>query len=182
MLVCIIQNWQSYNLMAMYTHGFIVETQPVYNVVTMMEPSIVFWPRNIVAECFTCLVRHAMCSLSNVILVDEKVHFIPSTSEILSQMWYQCVQYTRCHPLSLISHCYMAQCCTPTKSVLNIINDAWGRENKLDQVCRDISQISETEHLSCFWHNDKWQSFATDLQTLATLFLNSLWASSNKKL
>ncbi len=36
-------------------------------------------------------------SLSNVILVDEKIHFIPSISEILSQMWYHCVQYTRRH-------------------------------------------------------------------------------------
>ncbi len=41
-------------------------------------------------------------SVSNVILADEKIHVIPSISKIHTQMGYHCVQYIRCHLLSLI--------------------------------------------------------------------------------
>ncbi len=35
---------------------------------------------------------------------------IPSISDILSQMWYHCVQYTSHHLMSLISHCQHGFC------------------------------------------------------------------------
>ena len=35
----------------------------------------------------------------------RKIHWIPSISGILSQKCYHCVQYTRRHPMRLISHC-----------------------------------------------------------------------------
>ena len=35
----------------------------------------------------------------------RKIHLIPSISEILLQTCYHCVQYTRRHLMSLISHC-----------------------------------------------------------------------------
>ena len=35
----------------------------------------------------------------------RKSHFILSISEILSHMWYHCVQYTSRHLMSTVSHC-----------------------------------------------------------------------------
>ena len=36
-----------------------------------------------------------------------KIHFIPSISETVSQNCYHCIPYTRCHLMSLISHCQL---------------------------------------------------------------------------
>ncbi len=44
-------------------------------------------------------------TLSNVIVADEKICLIPSISEILSQTWYHCIQYSKRHHMSLFSYC-----------------------------------------------------------------------------
>ena len=40
----------------------------------------------------------------------RKIHLIPSITEIQSQMWHHCVQYTRRHHMSLIAHCQHGFC------------------------------------------------------------------------
>ncbi len=59
--------------------------------------------------CPTCRSRDKVinCQLKSVKCYPggRKIHFIPSMCKIQSQMWYHCVQYTRRHIMSLISHC-----------------------------------------------------------------------------
>ena len=40
----------------------------------------------------------------------RKIHSNPSISKIQSQMWYHYFQYTRCHLMSLVSHCQHGFC------------------------------------------------------------------------
>ena len=55
----------------------------------------------------TCQVRSATDTIRSVKCYPGgwKIDHIPSISEIRSQTWYHCIQYTRHHHMSLVSHC-----------------------------------------------------------------------------